>query len=170
MRRHYQPGINDDYILAQQSQGYCADGTNDGTCAYGGGDVPFMEAITSTPGLMALFSGHDHGDTWCYKWNSTLPGMSVTGNGINMCFGQHSGYGGYGTWTRGSRQILVREEGLRDIDSLEIETWIRLETEHIVGAVTLNSTYGDDRYPATRNTHTHCPTCESRSRRSCELY
>ena len=153
---HLEPGINDDYMLAQQAQGWCEDGSNDGSCIYGGQDVPFMEAITSTPGLMALFSGHDHGDTWCYKWDSQLPGMTVTGNGINLCFGQHSGYGGYGTWIRGSRQVLVTESMLRD---MEVETWIRLENRNVVGSVRLNSTYGKDSYPATRNTQTHCPTC-----------
>jgi hypothetical protein len=119
-----------------------------------------MDAITSTPGLMALFSGHDHGDTWCYKWDTQLPGMSMNGNGINICFGQHSGYGGYGTWTRGSRQVLLHESMLQDLNNLELDTWIRLETQNVVGAVTLNSTYGQDRYPATKDTHTHCPTCE----------
>lgn len=41
-----------------------------------------MGAITSTPGLMAMFSGHDHGNTWCYRWDGMLPGMTVKGNGI----------------------------------------------------------------------------------------
>lgn len=79
-----QPGINDDVPLAAQAQGWCADGRNDGSCAYGGQDVPFMRALTSTPRLLALFSGHDHGDTWCYKWNAeSLPGAEVKGNGIS---------------------------------------------------------------------------------------
>ena len=153
---NHQPGINDDYLLAQQAQGWCPDGTNDSTCEYGGQDIPFMQAITSTPGLMAVFSGHDHGDTWCYKWDTLLPGMTVAGNGVNLCFGQHSGYGGYGTWTRGSRQVLISESMLRDF---EIETWIRLELGDVVGRVTLNATYGQDSYPATPDTHTSCPTC-----------
>ena len=151
---NHQPGINDDYPLAQQAQGWCPDGSND--CDYGGQDIPFMQAITSTPGLMAVFSGHDHGDTWCYKWDKLLPGMNVEGNGINLCFGQHSGYGGYGSWTRGSRQVYVTEKMLQDY---EVETWIRLETGEVVGSVTLNSTYGEDSYPATNNTYTSCPTC-----------
>jgi len=115
-----------------------------------------MEAITTTPGLMAVFSGHDHGDTWCYKWDTLLPGMSVKGNGINLCFGQHTGYGGYGSWTRGSRQVFVTEAMLED---LEIDTWIRLETKEVVGRVALNSTYNRDVYPVTPDTHTNCPTC-----------
>ena len=69
---NYQPGINDDYVLAQQGQGWCADGRNDGTCEYGGQDVPFMQAITTTPGLIALFSGHDHGDTWVRRIQKRL--------------------------------------------------------------------------------------------------
>lgn len=46
-----------------------------------------MEAITSTPGLLALFSGHDHGDTWCYRWDKKLPGMTFQGNGISKSIG-----------------------------------------------------------------------------------
>lgn len=65
-----------------------------------------MEAIVTTPGLMAVFSGHDHGDTWCYRWVKRLPGMTVEGNGVSespdhvfnntyltrnpdLCFGQY---------------------------------------------------------------------------------
>ena len=153
---NYQPGINDDYPIDVQSQGWCPEGYNDGTCQYGGLDVPFMQAITETPGLMALFSGHEHGDTWCYKWTGLVPPMTVAGDGVNLCFGQHTGYGGYGNWIRGARQVLVTQEKLRD---LEIETWIRLESGAAVGEVSLNSTYGEDYYPRTPNDKTSCPTC-----------
>jgi hypothetical protein len=151
-----EPGVNDDNPLAQQAQGWCSDGADDGSCAYGGQDIPFMEALTTTPGLMAVFSGHDHGDTWCYKWDTLLPGMNVTGNGINICFGQHTGYGGYGNWERGARQVLVTQSKLKD---LEIDTWIRLESGNTVGSVSLNATYGQDSYPETQDTMTYCPTC-----------
>ncbi|KAK0610138.1 Metallo-dependent phosphatase-like protein [Bombardia bombarda] len=151
-----QPGINDDVPIAQQGQGWCPDGRNDGACSYGGQDVPFMHAITTTPGLMALFSGHDHGNTWCYKWDRLVPGMTIKGNGINLCFGQHSGYGGYGSWIRGARQVVVSQEKLKD---WVVDTYIRLESGASVGAVTLNSTYGKDSYPATPNDRTRCSTC-----------
>ncbi|KAH9827390.1 putative inactive purple acid phosphatase 16 [Teratosphaeria destructans] len=157
---HLQPGINDDEILAQQAQGWCADGRDDPPCTYGGQDGPFMEALTQTPGLMGVFSGHDHGVTWCYRWDTLLPGMTVEGNGINLCFGQHSGYGGYGSWIRGARQILVTEAM---VQQHEIDTWIRLESQDVVGAVTLNATYNHDSYPATDDTMTHCPTCNCTS-------
>lgn len=154
---NYQPGVNDDYPLAQQAQGWCADGRSDGGCAYGGQDVPFMQAIASTAGLIGVFSGHDHGATWCYKWDRLVPGMTVAGNGVNLCFGQHSGYGGYGSWIRGSRQVRVSRAALRH--GWQAETWIRLESAAVVGHVTLNATYGRDWYPATPNDKTGCPTC-----------
>jgi hypothetical protein len=151
-----QPGINNDNILSGQAQGWYTEGSNQ-ACTYGGQDVPFMQAIASTPGLTALFSGHDHGDSWCYRWAGLLPGMTVNGSGVNICFGQHSGYGGYGTWIRGSRQVLVTEEMLRD---LAVETWIRLEDGRVVGAVTLNQTYGVDVYPVTSDMRTSCEGCD----------
>ncbi|KAG5928862.1 hypothetical protein E4U42_007840 [Claviceps africana] len=153
-----QPGINDDYPLASQAQGWCPDGRNDGSCAYGGQDLPFMRALTATPGLIGLFSGHDHGATWCYKWDRLVPGMAVAGNGLNLCFGQHSGYGGYGNWIRGARQIRLSSRALA-AGHWTADTWIRLESGAVVGSVSLNATYGRDVYPATPNEKTYCPTC-----------
>ncbi|KAJ5640840.1 hypothetical protein N7528_000465 [Penicillium herquei] len=154
---HKEPGINDDYTLAQQGEGWCADGSGDGSCSYGGQDVPFMKALVETEGIIGVFSGHDHGDTWCYKWDTLIEGMSVKGNGVNLCFGQHSGYGGYGSWIRGSRQILVTESKLKE---KVVDTWIRLESNGTTGAVSLNATYGEDVYPATVDLLSSCPTCE----------
>lgn len=83
--------------------------------------------------------------------------MTVKGNGINLCFGQHSGYGGYGNWIRGSRQVLVTEAMLK---SHAVDSWIRLESGDVVGSVSLNATYNEDSYPATPNSMTNCPTCD----------
>lgn len=55
-----EPGNNDDNPLAQQGLVY----TSDGGSYYDGTDIPFMQALVDTPGLMATFSGHDHGDSW----------------------------------------------------------------------------------------------------------
>lgn len=172
---HRQPGINDDRPLAQQAEGWCANGLQSG-CAYGGQDESFMRAIADSgngTGVVAMFVGHDHGDTWCHTWaaGGTLPGVDIPGTGVHICFGQHTGYGGYGSWTRGSRQVRVTEKSLRQAAVATsptdrrpaIDTWIRLETGNIVGQVSLNATYGHDVYPATPNTHTHCPTCNTAS-------
>jgi hypothetical protein len=151
-----QPGINDDVPLAAQADGWCPDGSSGDECDYGGQDVPFMEALASTPGLIGVFSGHDHGITWCYRWNKTIQNTTVAGNGngVNLCFGQHTGYGGYGTWARGSRQVLLTEAML---ETFEAETWVRLERGEVVGRVALNATYGEDLYPETPDWHSGGP-------------
>lgn len=141
---HTAPGINDDCCPAA-TQGIDSSGKYDGS------DIPFMQALMNTDGLLAVFSGHDHGNDWCYKWGSKLSGMNLTGNGLDICFGRHSGYGGYGTWTRGARQIRISEKLLAQ---KIIESWVRLEDESISGRVTLNSTYGTDKYPVVNKTFT----------------
>ncbi|CAM1508655.1 Fc.00g055030.m01.CDS01 [Cosmosporella sp. VM-42] len=153
IHEHYQPGINDDPPVPQQGEGWCSDGTRDeDNCPYGGQDEPFMEALVTIPGIMGLFYGHDHGNSWCYRWDSQLDGMNIKGNGIHLCYGQHSGYGGYGDWIRGGRQIVVTEEKLK---GFVVDTHIRLETGDVVGSVALNSTFNHDYYPATPNTKTY---------------
>ncbi|KHN93833.1 Metallophosphoesterase domain protein [Metarhizium album ARSEF 1941] len=150
---HHQPGINDELPVAQQGEGWCGNDTPDEEgCDYGGQDVPFMRALVGMPGLMGLFYGHDHGKSWCYRWDSLLPGMDVAGSGLNLCYGQHSGYGGYGDWIRGARQIVVTRDKLAD---LTVDTYIRLESGAVVGAVSLNSTFNHDYYPATPDQRTY---------------
>lgn len=140
-----EPGINDDVPLAQQG--------DDSNGDYIGTDIPFMAAMLDTPGLMATFSGHDHGDDWCFKWNSKLPGMTLTGNGLDLCFGRHTGYGGYGNWMRGGSQIML------DLKTLgkTTKTWVRLEDRSISGLIMLNATYGNDLYPTVEDSMTYLP-------------
>ncbi|KAH0137812.1 Metallo-dependent phosphatase, partial [Aureobasidium melanogenum] len=140
-----EPGINDDNPLAQQGSASGQGEVSGTTFTYNGQDIPFMQALLDTKGLKAVFSGHDHGDDWCFRWDSKLKGMNLTGNGLDLCFSRHSGYGGYGSWTRGSRQVVLKK------DQEDVETWVRLEDGSISGRVTLNGTYGQDSYPAVRS-------------------
>lgn len=145
-----EPGIDDDDPLAQQGLASGQGLLEGSTFNYTRQDVPFMKAMLGAKGLIATFSGHDHGDDWCQKWEGEYPGMDVSGNGLVLCFGRHSGYGGYGSWTRGSRQILLDLKTL----SSQVETWVRLEDTSVSGRVTLNATYGMDDYPAVADTFT----------------
>lgn len=106
-------------------------------------DTPLMQALLNSKHLTAAFSGHQHGDDWCFKWDKQLSGMNLIGDGLNLCFSRRTGYGGYGDWKRGSRQILVSLESLGN----SVETWNRLEDGSVSGEVTLNSTFGTDIYP-----------------------
>ncbi|KZL84508.1 calcineurin-like phosphoesterase [Colletotrichum incanum] len=145
------PGINDDTPLSHQAQGWCEDGSQKDDCNYGGQDVAFMKAISDSPGMIGVFSGHDHGNSWCTKWKGKVGDMTVDGKGVNLCFGQRTGYGGYGNWIRGSRQLLLTRDKLA---KGELDTSILLESGNTVGSVTLNSTYGEDKYPVTPNDRT----------------
>ena len=71
----------------------------------------------------------------------------LAGNGLNMCYGRHTGYGGYGDLTRGGRQILLHESNLAE----DTQTWIRLEDGLVQANVTLNTTYGQDPYSVVTN-------------------
>ncbi|KAF2093563.1 Metallo-dependent phosphatase [Rhizodiscina lignyota] len=148
---HREPGINDDNPLAQQGLTSGQGDVQGVTFNYTGQDIPFMKAMLGIKGLIATFSGHDHGDDWCNKWDSKLPGMDFAGNGLNLCFGRHTGYGGYGTWTRGSRQVVLDQKLLA---KKAVESWVRLEDGTVSGRVTLNATYGTDEYPAVADTFT----------------
>ncbi|KAE8397714.1 Metallo-dependent phosphatase-like protein [Aspergillus pseudonomiae] len=133
---HTEQGINDDVPV--KHQGYFGTERD-----YMGQDIAFMQILLSTQGLIATFSGHDHGNDWCFNWNRQLPGMNLTGNELNMCFGRRTGYGGYGNWPRGGRQVFLHEP----ITETSVQTWVRVEDGTASKQVTLNSTYGH--YPYT---------------------
>lgn len=150
---HRAPGINDDVPVAQQGQGWGPGDVPSGDSdAYVGQDIPFMSELLDTPGLLAVFSGHDHGNDWCGRWKGKLPGLDLEGNGLVLCFGRHSGYGGYGNWARGARQVkLALPESARG--QMQIETWVRLEDGNVSGRVMLNETFGRDKYPLVDDTY-----------------
>ncbi|KAJ5963585.1 uncharacterized protein N7479_003461 [Penicillium vulpinum] len=137
INRHLTPGVNRERVNPQ--------GTGD--WRYDGQDLKFMHALLHTEGLIAGFSGHDHQNDWCFKWDGSLVDHDLPGNGINMCYGRHTGYGGYGDLLRGGRQILLHEGNLED----DTETWIRLEDGSAQARVRLNTTYGQDPYRAVAN-------------------
>jgi hypothetical protein len=45
---------------------------------------------------------------------------------IDLCFGRHSGYGGYGNWDKGARVLKV------NLNPFSMKTWIRLENGSVV--------------------------------------
>ncbi|KAF4978178.1 hypothetical protein FZEAL_5423 [Fusarium zealandicum] len=141
------PGINGETVI-QQSQGWCSEDNDGGSCSYGGQDMPFMRSLVSKPAMIGLFYGHDHANSWCYKWDTQVSDMEIAGSGINLCYGQHTGYGGYGDWIRGGRQLVFTQEGLKDN---AFDTHILLESGEVVGSISLNSTFNSDSYESTPN-------------------
>lgn len=77
-------------------------------------------------GLLAVVAGHDHGNDWCGRADSVGP--------FTFCFARHTGYGGYGTWARGSR-VFEFETSKGKLDKLR--TWIRMEDHSAANTTTL---------------------------------
>jgi hypothetical protein len=67
VNKNKEPGINDDNPLAPQ-------GIINGT--YTGDDILFMSALLNTSKVIAVFSGHDHGDDWCVS-RACSPSSSI---------------------------------------------------------------------------------------------
>ncbi|TAQ87196.1 hypothetical protein B7494_g4472 [Chlorociboria aeruginascens] len=135
------PGVNDDEVVHQGS-GWGQEGES------GGLDAGFMDALKQA-GVHSLYVGHDHGDAWCGSppFSSTSPKFSKSRReqkeGPFLCFSKHTGYGGYGTWNRGSRNIRI---SFNEEEEMVVETWVRMENGDVIQKVSLNSTYGVDVY------------------------
>lgn len=82
--------------------------------------LPLMAELDKA-GIKALFSGHDHRDSYC-----CVPKTGVIVNSPAMCYGRHTGYGGYGDWMRGARVIQL-DFSARSGNSPVIWTWLRME-------------------------------------------
>ncbi|KAI9363920.1 Metallo-dependent phosphatase-like protein [Zopfochytrium polystomum] len=82
-------------------------------------DVGLWAAITNGTNVVAVFSGHDHGTSWCCPLA-----------GVEVCFGRHTGYGGYGDWPRGARvvELILKEDSTGRRTAALNRTYVRLES------------------------------------------
>ena len=71
----------------------------------------------SKAGVTAVFSGHDHRNSYC-----CIP-RNAHVHQPAMCYGRHTGYGGYGNWMRGARVIQLDFS----LGKPAIWTWLRME-------------------------------------------
>ena len=98
----------------------------------GAGESHKEVAGTQDPGDPAVASLEDKGED----------------GGPFLCFSKHTGYGGYGNWNRGARVVRLEFDDLvGERSELSVQTWVRMENGGVVTKVTLNDTYGIDRYP-----------------------
>jgi hypothetical protein len=85
------------------------------------GENTLVSTLFAANGTNAgVFFGHDHGNAYCCAFS--------TGNmtsAVNLCYGRHSGFGGYGDWPRGARVIEISMNAT--FNELSINTWIRME-------------------------------------------
>lgn len=79
------------------------------------GQNNLIQVLSNTGTARGVFTGHDHGNAWCCPFLS-----------LSLCYGRHTGYGGYGDWDRGSRVIEIIQNATAR-DGIEIITYIRME-------------------------------------------
>jgi hypothetical protein len=84
-------------------------------------DTLFMQALVNSGTVMTTFVGHDHGNAWCCTYLT-----------LEICYNRHTGYGGYGDWTRGARVVELSE------DILQRRNYIRLENGTIIDEYAAN--------------------------------
>jgi hypothetical protein len=86
---------------------------------------PPMESLAKA-GIQALFVGHDHRNSYCCMPNRTRITTPT------LCYGRHTGYGGYGDWARGARVIRYTfgKHG-------SLETWLRMENGSVASPITI---------------------------------
>ncbi|CAB9499246.1 inactive purple acid phosphatase 16 [Seminavis robusta] len=68
-------------------------------------DANMVDALLNDGNVHFLAVGHQHGNDYCcsYQSSSSNNDNNDNGNNLHLCFGRHSGYGGYGSWDRGAR-------------------------------------------------------------------
>lgn len=127
----------------------------DGTVCEGLQDNP-VDSITKDPGIVEVLQqagnvlwlgvGHDHGNDYCCPTSTTTSNTQsrVTNNtngNLHLCFGRHSGYGGYGKWDRGARVYEIKLQRNTEISesgapilepSVGWRSWVRLESGEII--------------------------------------
>jgi hypothetical protein len=89
-------------------------------------DAGIVQALSNSGGRVHFLGvGHNHGNDYCCPYSDTK---------MHVCYGRHSGYGGYGTWERGARvyELTIHEE---DQYALHWKSWVRLESGQIVDEV-----------------------------------
>ena len=106
-----------EFASADTQQSLCS-GADDDNSDYFEGHHPTMAALAGT-GVKAVFVGHNHGNSWCC---APPPATAAPA----LCYGRHTGYGGYGEWTRGARVIRLRCDDA-PLGALSIDTWLRME-------------------------------------------
>ncbi|EGG13517.1 metallophosphoesterase domain-containing protein [Cavenderia fasciculata] len=89
-------------------------GSNNDSVACQAVDGGLYYAFESIGDVKMVSVGHNHGNDYCGLFGS-----------VELCYGRHSGYGGYGTWERGARVIQVtKQKG----GPISYDTWLTFET------------------------------------------
>ena len=107
-------------------------------------DAGILQTLAnSSKRFLFLAVGHNHGNDYCCPYNPNTSATSSWNNHeLEVCFGRHSGYGGYGNWERGSRVYELTLGKNSDSSSsssswwIEWKSWVRLESGEVIDELT----------------------------------
>lgn len=94
-------------------------------------DPGILDFLLSDGAVHLLAVGHNHGNSYCCpatNGNETLP--------LTLCFGRHSGYGGYGDFARGSRMYELNIKVSASPEDAEkpkftLRSWVQMESGNV---------------------------------------
>jgi len=103
-------------------------------------DAGIVEALYRTERFFFLAVGHNHGNDYCCAYHD----QSIKNSSMDVCYGRHSGYGGYGHRTRGCRVYELSFDRLEaqpyssnarrrsNEQAMAWSSWIRLESGEVI--------------------------------------
>ena len=96
-------------------------------------DAGILEALVDAGRFSFLAAGHNHGNDYCCPYKDT---------DLVVCFGRHSGHGGYGKWERGSRiyELAIPKVQSSKTKPMMWKSWVRLESGRVVDEVSILGT------------------------------
>ena len=83
-------------------------------------DAGFIDTLQAAKNVHFVGVGHMHGNDYCCP----LANQSI----LHLCFGRHSGYGGYGRWERGAR---IYELSVTNKSRFSWMSYVRMESGQI---------------------------------------
>jgi len=107
-------------------------GTNNDSVACCSTDMGLISSFLRNGDVRDVFVGHNHGNDYCGYYDNN------SNSTVRLCYGRHTGYGGYGTWDRGARVIEINE------DDASVNTWIRFEGGRVEQKGQLHLPSGDE--------------------------
>jgi Calcineurin-like phosphoesterase len=81
--------------------------------------------------LHFLAAGHNHGNSYCCRYTPNINQTANRAVPLHLCFGRHSGYGGYGSWARGARVYEMTwfpEDPPSFAANITWRSWVRLDS------------------------------------------
>jgi hypothetical protein len=119
------------HIFHDGKSSKCIGSNGDGGIDPISSDPGIVEFLLNDGAVHLLAVGHNHGNSYCCSTttngNQTLP--------LSLCFGRHSGYGGYGEFDRGSRIYELRINRttipVDEKKDFSFRSWILMESGNV---------------------------------------